>query len=158
MQIAGGIIVILAFAAIIKKYETRMVLFGAGLLMCIIGGVPDMAITTFSKQMVHNSLVPTICTVMGFSYVMKLTECDRHLVSSISGVLKKSKIFLIPLAFLLTWWINIAIPSAAGCAAAVGSILILPWPPAWCWQEPGAAPSARVLHTIPLWLIWPVWM
>ena len=25
---------------------------------------------------------------------------------------------------LLTWWINIAIPSAAGCAAAVGSILI----------------------------------
>ena len=97
----------------------KMVLFGAGLLMCIIGGVPETAITTFSKQMVHNSLVPTICTVMGFSYVMKLTECDRHLVSSISGVLKKSKIFLIPLAFLLTWWINIAIPSAAGCAAAV---------------------------------------
>lgn len=124
MQIMGGIIVILAFAAIIKKYETRMVLFGAGLLMCIIGGVPDTAITTFSKQMVHNSLVPTICTVMGFSYVMKLTECDKHLVSSISGVLKKSRIFLIPLAFLLTWWINIAIPSAAGCAAAVGSILI----------------------------------
>ena len=60
MQIMGGIIVILAFAAIIKKYETRMVLFGAGLLMCIIGGVPDTAITTFSKQMVHNSLVPTI--------------------------------------------------------------------------------------------------
>ncbi|MBF1692810.1 MAG: C4-dicarboxylate ABC transporter, partial [Selenomonas sp.] len=49
MAIAGGIIVVLAFVAIIKKYETRMVLFGTGLLMCIIGGVADNAITTFSK-------------------------------------------------------------------------------------------------------------
>ena len=67
MAIAGGIIVVLAFVAIIKKYETRMVLFGTGLLMCIIGGVADSAITTFSKTMVHTTLVPVICTVMGFS-------------------------------------------------------------------------------------------
>ena len=124
MAIAGGIIVVLAFVAIIKKYETRMVLFGTGLLMCIIGGVADNAITTFSKTMVHTTLVPVICTVMGFSYVMKLTGCDRHLVASISGVITRTKFVLIPLAMLLTWWINIAIPSAAGCAAAVGSILI----------------------------------
>ena len=124
MALAGGIIVIIAFAAIIKKYEARMVLFAAGLLMCIIGGVAGNAITTFSKTMVHGTLVPVICTVMGFSFVMKLTECDRHLVESISGVITKARVILIPLAVLLTWWINIAIPSAAGCAAAVGSILI----------------------------------
>ena len=106
MAIAGGIIVVLAFVAIIKKYETRMVLFGAGLLMCIIGGVADSAITTFSKTMVHTTLVPVICTVMGFSYVMKLTGCDRHLVASISGVITRTKFVLIPLAMLLTWWIN----------------------------------------------------
>ncbi len=124
MALAGGIIVIIAFAAIIKKYEARMVLFAAGLLMCFIGGVAGNAITTFSKTMVHGTLVPVICTVMGFSFVMKLTECDRHLVESISGVITKARVILIPLATLLTWWINIAIPSAAGCAAAVGSILI----------------------------------
>ena len=124
LAIAGGIIVILAFAAIIKKYETRMVLLAAGFLMCIIGGVTGNAVAAFSKTMVHSSLVPVICTVMGFSYVMKLTACDRHLVESISGVITRSKFILIPLATLLTWWINIAIPSAAGCSAAVGSILI----------------------------------
>ena len=80
MAIAGGIIVILAFAAIIKKYETRMVLLAAGFLMCFIGGVMGNAVTTFSKTMVHGSLVPVICTVMGFSFVMKITTCDRHLV------------------------------------------------------------------------------
>ena len=124
MAITGGIIVILAFVAIIKKYETRMVLIAAGFLMCFIGGVGGNAVAAFSKTMVHGSLVPVICTVMGFSYVMKITTCDRHLVESISGVITRSKFILIPLATLLTWWINIAIPSAAGCSAAVGSILI----------------------------------
>ena len=120
----GGLIVILTFAAIVKKYETRMVLFAAGLVMCIAGGDLGAAVTVFSKTMVHGTLVPTICTVMGFSFVMKLTECDKHLVTALSSLLNKGKMILIPLALLLTWWINIAIPSAAGCAAAVGSILI----------------------------------
>ena len=124
MILFGCLVVFITFAAIIKKYEARMVLFTAGLVMCIIGGTTGAAIDTFSKTMVHNSLVPTICTVMGFSFVMKLTSCDKHLVASISKVLSHSKLILIPLTVLLTWWINIAIPSAAGCAAAVGSILI----------------------------------
>lgn len=124
MVIFGGLMVVAAFVAIVKKYEARLVLFLAGLIMCIVGGLPGEVITAFSKAMVNNSLVPTICTVMGFSYVMKLTECDRHLVTSISGILEHGKAVLIPIAFFLTWWISLAIPSASGCAAAVGSILI----------------------------------
>ena len=124
MLAVGGILVILTFVLIVKKIEARLVLFVAGLLMCLIGGVPGDVMTAFTKAMVNNSLVPTICTVMGFSYVMKLTECDQHLVHSISGVLNKGRALLVPLAFFLTWWISLAIPSASGCAAAVGSILI----------------------------------
>ena len=124
MLIAGGIIVVLTFVLIVKKYEARLVLFAAGLLMCLIGGLPGDVMKAFTKAMVNNSLVPTICTVMGFSYVMKLTECDKHLVQSISGILKRGGVLLVPLSFFLTWWISLAIPSASGCAAAVGSILI----------------------------------
>lgn len=124
MLIAGGIIVVLTFVLIVKKYEARLVLFAAGLLMCLIGGGPGDIMQAFTKAMVNNSLVPTICTVMGFSYVMKLTQCDKHLVQSISGILKRGGVLLVPLAFFLTWWISLAIPSASGCAAAVGSILI----------------------------------
>ena len=36
MLIAGGIIVVLTFVLIVKKYEARLVLFAAGLLMCLI--------------------------------------------------------------------------------------------------------------------------
>ena len=124
MLIAGAILVILTFVLIVKKYEARLVLFCAGLIMCLIGGLPGDVMKAFTKAMVNNSLVPTICTVMGFSYVMKLTHCDQHLVQSISTVLHKGRALLVPLAFLLTWWISLAIPSASGCAAAVGSILI----------------------------------
>lgn len=124
MLIAGGILVILTFVLIVKKYEARLVLFCAGLIMCLIGGLPGDVMKAFTKAMVNNSLVPTICTVMGFSYVMKLTQCDQHLVQSISGILKRGRALLVPLSFLLTWWISLAIPSASGCSAAVGSILI----------------------------------
>lgn len=92
--------------------------------MCLIGGLPGDVMKAFTKAMVNNSLVPTICTVMGFSYVMRLTTCDQHLVQSISGVLKRGRAILVPISFFLTWWISLAIPSASGCSAAVGSILI----------------------------------
>ena len=124
MSILGILIVVITVVLIIKKYESRMVLFVAGVAMCLIGGLPNDIMKAFTKAMTHNSLVPAICTVMGFSYVMKLTGCDQHLVHSISGLLKKGKAILVPLSFLLTWWIGLALPSASGLSAAVGAILI----------------------------------
>ncbi|WP_296334178.1 C4-dicarboxylate transporter DcuC [Veillonella sp. LMAG:2] len=121
MQLTGGIIVIIAFAAIIRKYETRTVLLVAGALMCFIGGVMGQFMDSFVKTMIHGSLVPTICTVMGFAFVMKHTECDQHLVHALSGLISKSHAIIIPLAMLVTWWLNIAVTSAAGAAILAGT-------------------------------------
>lgn len=120
----GGLIVIMTFYAIIRHYETRMVLFLGGLVMAILSGKAAEAINVFSVAMVNSNLVPVICTVMGFAYVMKLTQCDKHLVNCLAGLLTRCRPILIPGAVLVTFVINIALPSAAGCAAAVGAILI----------------------------------
>lgn len=120
----GILIVILTFLAIIKRYETRLVLFVAGAAMALVAGKPLVAIDAFAKAMVNEGLVTTICTVMGFSYVMKLTGCDSHLVHLLTSLLKKGKFILIPGAVVMTWVLNIALPSTAGCAAAVGAVLI----------------------------------
>lgn len=120
----GILIIIGTFAAIIKRYETRMVLFSSGLLMAILSGKAVEAIDTFTKSMVHSSLVPVICTVMGFAYVMKYTQCDTHMVRLLTKQLTRVRTLLIPMAVMLTFCVAIALPSAAGCAAAVGSILI----------------------------------
>ncbi len=124
MQIIAGLVIFLTIYLLIKKYETRMVLIAAGLVLCIISLTPMSALDAFSERMVSAPLIQAICSSMGFAYVMKYTKCDKHLVLVLSNLLTKLGFFLIPAAVVLTFFINIAIPSAAGCAAAVGATLI----------------------------------
>lgn len=124
MVLTGALIVVLTLIAIAKRYETRMVLCVAGLLMAIIGGNPLGAMTAFEKTMVNPGLVTTICSVMGFSFVMKYTQCDSNLVQLLAGGLEKCKFILVPGAILITWILNIALSSTAGTCAAVGAVLI----------------------------------
>lgn len=124
MQLIAIAVIIVTVYLLIKKYETRMVLIGAGLLLCILSLSPLDAFTAFSERMVSSSLIQAICASMGFAYVMKYTKCDMHLVHVLSKVMTRLGFFLIPATVVVTYFINIAIPSAAGCAAAVGATLI----------------------------------
>ena len=120
----GGLIVLLTFVAIVKKMETRLALFLSGVIMAALAGKPAAAVDAFSKAMVNPGLVTVICTVMGFAFVMKLTKCDSHLVHLLAGALGRFRLILIPGTVIVTFMINIALPSAAGCGAAVGAIMI----------------------------------
>jgi len=55
---------------------------------------------------------------------MKYTECDKHLIHLVASALTRIRPALIPGATLGTFAINIALPSAAGVSAAVGTIFI----------------------------------
>lgn len=124
MSITAWIAVLVIIATIyclIKRYETRLVLFTAGLFLCCISMKPMAALDQFAKSMTNASLIMAICGAMGFAYVVTHTSCDRHLVSLLAAPLKRLGILLIPAATAVTFFVNIAIPSAAGCAAAVGA-------------------------------------
>lgn len=116
--------VIAAIYFLIKKYDTKLVLLTAGLGMAIAGLKPISALDAFAKSMTNPGLIQAICSVLGFAAVLKLTGCDKHLVALLSKPLKKAGFLVIPTAILLTFTINIALPSAAGCAAAVGAVFI----------------------------------
>ena len=127
-----GIAVVLGtFWLIYKNYEARLVLFLSGMLMTLIGisfggstiGFPQ-AIDAFVKQFVNGGLVPTYTTVMGFGYVMSYTKCADHLVNALVRPLAKVPTLVIPGAVVITWVLNIVLPSAVGIAAAVGVLLI----------------------------------
>lgn len=128
MATFNSIVAILGIIAtvylLIKKYETRTVLIGVGLVMAILTFKPMEALDAFAKSMTSGGLIMAICASMGFAYVMKYTQCDTHLVHLMTRPLSGLKFFLIPIATVITFFINIAIPSAAGCAAAVGATLI----------------------------------
>lgn len=117
-------VVIATVYCLIKRYETRLVLFTAGLFLCCISLKPMAALDQFAKSMTNSALIMAICGAMGFAYVVTHTECDRHLVSLLAAPLKKLGLLLIPAATIVTFFVNVAIPSAAGCAAAVGATFI----------------------------------
>lgn len=122
--IAGVLIVLVTIYLLIKQYDTRMVLFCSGLTMAIIAGQPMAAFKAFSHAMQESRIFEPIIAVMGFAMVLKVTECDRHLVLLLARYLRKAGPLLIPGAVAVTFMINISVVSASGCSAAVGAILI----------------------------------
>ena len=127
----GLAIVVVTFYLIYKNYEARLVLALSGLVMAFIGqvvvgtnGGVSAAVDAFVKQLVNGGLVPTIVTVMGFGYVMTFTKCSDQLVNLLVNPLARVPVIVIPGAVIITWLLNIVLPSAAGIAAAVGVLLI----------------------------------
>ena len=124
MLVIGLLVVAVTIYLLIKRFETRMVLFCSGLLMAIIAGDPLAAFKSFSLAMKEDKLFESIISVMGFAMVMKATECDKHLIFWLTKGLKRVGPLLIPGATLVTFFINTSITSSAGCSAAVGTIII----------------------------------
>ena len=124
MVFIGTLVVLATIYFLVKQYESRMVLFTAGVAMAILAGKPMAAFDAFAARMATGGLILPICSVMGFAFVMKVTKCDQHLVNLVAGFLTKFRLILIPGATIATFAINIALPSAAGVSAAVGAIFI----------------------------------
>ncbi|OFS08268.1 C4-dicarboxylate transporter DcuC [Hafnia sp. HMSC23F03] len=121
---AGVIILLLTIVLLIKKQDTRTVLLFSGMLMCLISLEPMAAMNSFAEKMVSEGLIQAILSAIGFATVMKFTGCDRHLVRLLSAPLKHVGLFLIPGTILLTTFVQLALPSAAGAAAAAGITMI----------------------------------
>lgn len=124
LVLLGVIIIIATIYFLLKRYDSRLVLLASGILMAMIAGKTMAAFDAFAKSMTEGGLIQSVCSVMGFALVMKVTECDKHLISLVAKWLNKVRALLIPGATLATFAINIALPSAAGVAAAVGAIFI----------------------------------
>ncbi len=52
MLILGCLIVLAALFLLVKRYEARMVLVCAGIVMCLASGAPMKALDAFAKGMV----------------------------------------------------------------------------------------------------------
>ena len=112
--IIGALIVLATIYFLIKQYETRIVLFCAGLVMALLALNPMAAFKAFSDAMHESRVFEPIIAVMGFSMVMKVTECDKHLIHLLAKALQKAGPFLIPGATVATLAVNTSITSAAG--------------------------------------------
>ncbi len=123
MFIASIIILAMCYS-LLKKYETRLVLISGGLALGCLAGDPLTAMDAFSTSMMQSNVFEVIVACMGFASVINLTGCHLHLLAVFVKLLKRAGPFLILGAALTAMIVNSAIPSSAGTAAAVGTILI----------------------------------
>ena len=124
MLLAGAVITIAVCVALVKGWDARVTLIGAGILMACIGGMPMASLNAFAKSMTNSGLIQAVCSVMGFAMAVRFTGCDKHLINAMAKVISKVRFFLIPGVVIGTYLVNIALPSAAGTAAAAGAIFI----------------------------------
>lgn len=117
-------VIIATVYALVKRYETRLVLLTSGLVMALISLQPMMAFKQFDKSMTNAALIIAICSAMGFAAVISITKCDAHLVRLLTKPLKKLGLLLLPACMVVTSVIATAIPSMAGLCASVAPTMI----------------------------------
>ena len=77
MVIAGIVIVVATFIAIIKQFETRLVLLLSGLLMCFIGGQFSAGTTAFVKECLVLVMLWSIQNVQSTWYISSLQALKK---------------------------------------------------------------------------------
>lgn len=120
----GILCIIFAIVLLVLKKDTKTVLLGAGFIMCLAALKPLNAFDAFRDNMIQTGLITSVCSVMGFSFVMKITHVDKHLVHALAKGLMKIRPLLIPGVIISTFIVNISLNSASGVTAAVGAIFI----------------------------------
>ncbi len=123
MIFLGLLVVAATVVLLVRRVEVRLVLFVSGLVMASLAGQPLLIVDTFGKAMVAGVVAP-ICSAMGFAAVLTASGCDRQLVVALTRLLHGTGPWLAPAAILVAYFCNLAIPSQAGTAAALGPVLI----------------------------------
>ena len=70
------------------------------------------------------AMVAPICASMGFAALMNATGCDRHLVHALLAPMHRFQFLILPGGILSAYLVNMAVPSQASTAAALGPILV----------------------------------
>jgi DcuC family C4-dicarboxylate transporter len=115
---------IVVTAMVSRGLDVRMILMlGCLPLFAAKGQLPAM-LTKLVGEMANPMTVVPICSAMGFAFVLKLTQCDQHLVQLLVGPLRRVKMLLIPGGIASGYVVNTTIVSQAGTASVLGPILI----------------------------------
>jgi DcuC family C4-dicarboxylate transporter len=125
MTLLLGVIVIIAGVwAIFRRVDVRLALVLTALALGVLAGNPAAIVRTFLATFSNERFVVPICTAMGFAYVLKLTECDRHLVHLLVRPLTRVRPLLVPGTVCVGFLVNIPIISQTSTAITLGAVAI----------------------------------
>ena len=77
-------VILVTVYCLIKRFETRLVLFTAGLFLCCIAMKPMAALDQFAKSMANASLIMAICSFKESSISLIAVTLKRTLTLKVS--------------------------------------------------------------------------
>jgi C4-dicarboxylate transporter, DcuC family len=117
------VVVLIAIWMMARRVEVRLVLLGAGMVLAFLAGTPLLVADTFTRAMVASMVAP-ICASMGFAAIIARTGCDRALIRVLLAPIRRVPLLALPGGIVAAYVVNLAVPSQASTAAALGPILI----------------------------------
>jgi C4-dicarboxylate transporter, DcuC family len=117
------VVVLVAIWLMARRVEVRVVLLGAGIVLAVLAGTPLLVADTFTRAMVASMVAP-ICASMGFAAIIARTGCDRALIRVLLAPIRRVSMLALPGGIVAAYIVNLAVPSQASTAAALGPILI----------------------------------
>src|SRR5271157_5492205 len=125
VQIAIALIdLVVVIVLIFRHVEVGLVLLAAAVpLFAVSGGLKQM-LTKLVEEMANPGTVVPICAALGFAYVLRITECDQHLIRPLFRPLQHFRWLLIPGGISAGYLVNTTIVAQTGTAVLLGPILI----------------------------------
>jgi DcuC family C4-dicarboxylate transporter len=120
----GLLIIAVAVYAIVRRFDVRLVLLLTALALGLVGGDVAVVVRTFLATLSNEQFVVPICCAMGFAQVLRLTQCDQHLVQLLVRPLRRVRVFLLPGAVLVGFLVNLPVISQTSTVVAIGYVLV----------------------------------
>lgn len=107
-----------------RRVDVRLALsLGALGLFGLMDRLPDF-FGTFAREMANPATIVPIGSAMGFSYVLRETGCDLHLIRMMLRPLRYVRALIVPGGIVVGYLVNTTLVSQTSAAAVVGPILI----------------------------------
>ena len=119
-------VALIAAAAVLtaRGWDVRLVLLAAAVVLGLAGGyLPDVSRKFFDTFSGEAYVIP-ICSAMGFAYVLKLTECDVHLVRVLVAPVRRVRFLIVPGVVLAGFIVNVPVLSQTSVAVCLGAVVV----------------------------------
>jgi DcuC family C4-dicarboxylate transporter len=135
------LIIAASVGLIARRVDVRLALGLGALPLFLLAGRPADYFGFFAKEMANPATIVPIGSAMGFSYVLRETRCDVHLIQLLLQPLRRVRPLLLPGGVVAGYLVNTTLVSQTSAAAVLGPILI----PLLCAGRVPAATAGAVL-------------
>lgn len=104
--------------------DVRLALLLGALGMGLVARQPLTVVRAFLLAFADPKYIVPICSAMGFAYVLRHTECDKHLVHLLADPLRRVRTLMIPGAVCVGFLVNIPVISQTSTAVTIGPVLV----------------------------------